>query len=120
MMKGKTYVLAFVTFALVDALTTWFGARAGFQEVNPLIAERLSSSLAFFGSYAIFTALGAGVIVLSLKLEKLSPAFRFIAVVMVVLKAVPAINNVLLLMGAPISSAIVTTVRPLLSAVLLR
>ncbi|ACS33670.1 DUF5658 family protein [Thermococcus gammatolerans] len=113
-MKARTYLLLFILLALVDALTTWFGVRMGFVEANGVIAERLGSPTLFFGSYAFFTALGAGVIAVSIKLEKLNPAFKLVAVGMVVLKAIPAVNNVLLLAGISKSSVFLTTVEPLL------
>ena len=113
-MKARTYVLLFVLFALVDALTTWFGVRLGFAEANGVIAERLRNPALFFGSYALFTALGASVIAISIRLEKLSPAFKLIALGMVLLKAVPAVNNLILLAGISKSSVIATTVGPLL------
>ena len=112
--KAKTYAFIFVVFAIVDALTTWFGVRMGFTEANAAIAERLEDSVLFFGSYAFFTTLGVAVIALSIKLEKLNPAFKLVAIGMVVLKAIPAVNNVLLLAGISRPSVFLTTVEPLL------
>ncbi|AIU70715.1 hypothetical protein TEU_10415 [Thermococcus eurythermalis] len=117
-MRSRNYVLAFVVLALVDALTTWFGVRAGFQEANPLVAERLSSPLAFFGSYALFTALGVGVVEVSIRLEKLNPVFKLIALGMVVLKGIPAVNNLLLLTGLGPSGVVATTPKFLLTLAL--
>lgn len=115
--KAKTYAFIFVVFAIVDALTTWFGVRMRFTEANAAIAERLKDPVLFFGSYAFFTALGVGVIAVSIKFENINPAFKLIALGMIILKAVPAINNVLLLMNTYISSTVTTTARLLLSSV---
>ena len=84
-MKGKVYLFAFVALALIDALTTWFGVRMGFVEANG-IAERLGNPVLFFGSYALFTALSAGVIAVSIRLERLSPAFRLVVIGMIISK----------------------------------
>ena len=115
-MKGKVYLFVFVALALIDALTTWFGVRMGFVEANGIIAERLRNPVLFFGSYALFTALGAGVIAVSIRLERLSPAFRLVVIGMIILKAVPAVNNLLLLAGISRSSVLLTTAEPLLRA----
>ncbi len=115
--KAKTYAFIFVVFAIVDALTTWFGVRMGFTEANAAITERLNNPTLFFGSYAFFTALGVGIIAVSIKLENINPVFKLIAIGMVVLKAIPAINNVLLLTDTSILSAVATTARLLLSSV---
>ncbi|NJE53724.1 hypothetical protein E3E28_00640 [Thermococcus sp. 21S9] len=109
-MKSKFYVIMFVLFAIADALTTWFGVKMGFEESNPLLAGRISSGTGFFGSYGLYTAVGAGVIAVSLRLEKFSPAFRAVAIGMVILKAIPAVNNILLLAGIPVSGIINSTV----------
>ncbi|WP_297535372.1 DUF5658 family protein [Thermococcus sp.] len=112
-MRVWKYALVFVLLSAADAVTTWLGVRLGFVESNPLLARKLSEPLLFFGSYAFYTGLGVLIIALSLRLSRAFPAFRAIPFVLIVFKALPVINNVLLLSG--VSGGILATVtRPLL------
>ncbi|WP_010477489.1 DUF5658 family protein [Thermococcus zilligii] len=112
---GLKYVLLFTAFSSADALTTWLGTRRGFAEANPVLAERLSSPLLFFGSFALFTLLGVVVIVLSLHLTKRVPAMGYFLDLFVALKALPVLNNVFVLAGlSPLELTVMTTAQWLL------
>lgn len=98
-MRAERYLAAFMLFSAFDALTTWFGAKRGLVEANPVLAAKLSDALVFFGSYAAFTLLGMAVLLLAIRLESLSSAFGYFAKAFVLLKALPALNNIALLTG---------------------
>ncbi|WP_457742647.1 DUF5658 family protein [Thermococcus sp.] len=91
--------MIFVLLSIADAVTTWLGVRLGFTESNPFLARKISEPLLFFGSYAFYTGLGVLIISISLKLSKMSPAFKVMPIVLIVFKALPVIHNVLLLSG---------------------
>lgn len=113
--EGLKYALLFVVFSLIDALTTWSGARRGFTEANPVLAGRLSSPILFFGSFTFFTLLGVGVIILSPRLARRVPAMVYFPALFVALKALPALNNIVLLTGlSPLKFISLTTARWLL------
>ncbi len=93
------YPTVFLLLSILDLLTTLVGIGMGHAEANPVVAERMSSLYLFIGSYAVYTAIGVAVLVVALKLEKLSVAFRYFAGVFVVLRALPLVNNTLVLLG---------------------
>ena len=114
-MEGLKYILLFVAFSLIDALTTWLGSHRGLTEANPVLAGRLSSPILFFGSFALFTILGVAVIMLSLKLTERVPAMGYFPPLFVLLKAIPVVNNIFLLTGtSPLQLALTTTSLPFL------
>ncbi|WP_206206042.1 DUF5658 family protein [Thermococcus sp. JdF3] len=98
-MRGKVYAGFFVAFSVLDMLTTWFGVSRGFSEANPVIAQRISDPALFFGSFALFTALGVALILASSALTGISSVFGYFPAVFVLLKAAPAVNNLYLLFG---------------------
>ncbi|NJF25003.1 hypothetical protein E3E29_04910 [Thermococcus sp. Bubb.Bath] len=106
---GLKYVLAFSFFSVLDALTTWAGVKRGLVEGNPVIASRVSNPALFFGSFTLFTILGIAVIFLSLKLEERVQAMGYFPPLFVLLKALPVVNNALLLTGTtPLQLALTT------------
>ncbi|WP_240924223.1 DUF5658 family protein [Thermococcus sp. 21S7] len=98
-MRGKVYAGFFVAFSVLDMLTTWFGVSRGLSEANPVIAQRLSDPILFFGSFALFTALGVALILVTSALTGISGGFRYFPAVFVLFKAAPAVNNLYLLFG---------------------
>jgi len=113
--EGLKYILAFSVFTVLDALTTWRGVSAGFVEGNPVISSRLSNPTLFFGSFALFTALGIAVIIFSLKLKKKVPLMGYFPPLFVLLKALPVVSNILLLTGVyPLQLTLTTTSLPFL------
>ncbi|ASJ01682.1 hypothetical protein A3K92_02390 [Thermococcus gorgonarius] len=100
-MRMLKYAILFAVFSLIDALTTWIGTHRGFAEANPVLAERLSNPLLFFGSFTLFTLLGVGVIAFSFYLAKRVPAMNYFPALFVALKALPVLNNLILLTGLP-------------------
>ncbi|NJE04948.1 hypothetical protein E3E36_02030 [Thermococcus sp. M36] len=93
------YPAVFLLLSALDLLTTLAGVRMGHAEINPAMAGRMSSPYLFIGSYAAYTAIGVAVLVVALKLEKLSVAFRYFAEFFVALRALPVVNNALILLG---------------------
>ncbi len=114
-MEGLKYILLFAAFSLIDALTTWLGSHRGLTEANPVLAGRLSSPILFFGSFTFFTILGVAVIMFSLKLEERVSFMGYFPALFVALKALPALNNIVLLTGlSPLKFISLTTARWLL------
>ena len=107
-------IIVFILASLVDLTTTLYGIEKGFSEANPVVASRLANLSSFVLSYLAYTLLGATVLWLSLRMSSFSRAFKAFALLFVFLKALPAINNVLLLAGVLRLSPIFTVVREVL------
>jgi len=91
------FLATFITASAVDFATTLYGIRVGFSEANPLIAAKLANLPAFILTYLAYTIIGLALLWLVLRMSFLSRAFRAFAVLFVLLKAMPAVNNILLL-----------------------
>ncbi len=93
------FLATFITASAVDFATTLYGIRAGFSEANPVIAAKLANLPAFTLTYLAYTIIGLALLWLALRMSFLSRAFRAFAALFVLLKAMPAVNNLLLLAG---------------------
>ena len=89
----------FLIASLVDLATTLYGIETGFSEANPVIVHRLDDVPSFVLNYTAYTLLGATVLWFSLKMGQFSRAFRAFSLLFVLLKTLPAVNNILLLAG---------------------
>ena len=95
--SNSLLIALFLMASLVDLTTTLYGIEIGFSEANPVIAHRLDDVPSFVLSYMAYTLLGTALLWFSLKMGQFSRAFKAFALLFVLLKTLPAINNVLLL-----------------------